>query len=308
MRKPLRCFLLLGATITVLAATSGASAQQNYGTPEDATAALAAAAKADDRTALARVLGPGAADIASSGDRVADAAARKIFLDAYDAKHQVEVQGDKAVLTIGQDDFPFPIPLVRRRESWHFDTAAGREEILFRRIGRNELAAIQVCLAYVDAQDEYAQRNTGAGLPTYAQRIVSSPGKKDGLYWPMEEQGGEVSPLGQMVANATAEGYRRGAGRTPFHGYYYKILMRQGPTAPGGAHDYVVRGNLIGGFGLVAYPAQYGNSGVMTFLVNQDGTVFEKDLGPQTAIIAERMTAFSPDHTWKKVAVEMSSQ
>ncbi|MGA9198246.1 MAG: DUF2950 domain-containing protein, partial [Pseudolabrys sp.] len=207
------------------------------------------------------------------------------------------------MMIIGPEDFPFPIPLIRKAGAWRFDTAAGRLEILYRRIGRNELAAIQASLAYVDAQNEYAQKDrTGAGVATYAQRIVSQPGKKDGLYWP-GPQGDDVSPLGELVAQATNEGYLIGGDRTPFHGYYFKILTRQGPTAPGGAVDYVVRGKMIGGFALVAYPAEYGNSGVMTFLVNHTGTIFQKDLGPSTAKLAERMTSFNLDQTWKKVDV-----
>jgi hypothetical protein len=193
------------------------------------------------------------------------------------------------------------------RSRWRFATAAGREEILYRRIGRNELAAIQASLAYIDAQNEYAEQDrTGSGFKSYARRIVSSAGKKDGLYWPAKE-GEPASPLGELAAAASAEGYKVGGGRAPFHGYYYKILTAQGPTAPGGAINYVVRGNMIGGYGLVAYPAEYGNSGVMTFLVNHDGVVFQKDLGPQTARIASRMTSFNPDHTWKKAAVDVTA-
>ena len=176
------------------------------------------------------------------------------------------------------------------------------EEILFRRIGKNELDAIQACLAYVDAQNEYAEKDrTSAGVNAYAQRIVSRPGKKDGLYWPTS-QGEDPSPLGEFVAQATAQGYRVGGGRTPYHGYYFKILTRQGPAAPGGELDYVVRGNMIGGFALVAYPAEYRNSGVMTFLVSHAGTVFQKDLGPGTAKLAERMSSFNPDRTWQTVS------
>jgi Protein of unknown function (DUF2950) len=249
------------------------------------------------------VLGPDGQDIVSSGDEVADAATRQKFVAAYDAKHQIAMEGDnKAMLVIGQEDFPLPIPLVRKDGLWRFDTAAGREEILFRRVGRDELDAIQSCLAYVDAQNEYAERDrTGAGANTYAQRIISEPGKKDGLYWPTS-QGEDASPLGELIAEATAQGYRPGGGRTPFHGYYFKILTKQGPAAPGGELDYIVRGKMIGGFALVAYPAEYRNSGVMTFIVNHTGDVFQKDLGPDTAKFAERITAFNPDRTWKKVA------
>ena len=299
---------LLTVALLVFVTVSAASAQQSFKTAEAAVDALVNAAKSGDQKGILTVLGPDGAGIASSGDKVEDAAARKRFTDAYDAKHQINMEGDqKAVLVIGGEDWPFPIPIVRKDDAWRFDTAGGRDEILYRRIGRDERAAIQTALAYVDAQNEYAQKNIGTGA-AYAQRIVSTPGKKDGLYWPAEGQGDDVSPLGELVANATSEGYRVGAGRTPFHGYYYKILTRQGPTAPGGAVNYVVNGSMIGGFALVAYPAEYGNSGVMTFLVNHTGTVFEKDLGPRTARIAENMSAFNPDHSWKKVAVEFAGQ
>jgi hypothetical protein len=208
---------------------------------------------------------------------------------------------DKATLVVGVQDWPFPIPLVQQDGKWRFDTAAGRAEILYRRIGRNELNAIQACLAFVDAQQDYAEKErAGGGSAAYAQRIVSRPGKKDGLYWPAKA-GEEQSPLGELAARASAEGYRGGAQRTPYHGYYYKVLTRQGPNAAGGELDYVVRGNMIGGFALVAYPAEYGNSGVMTFVVNHQGTVFEKDLGVDTARISGGMTAFDPDASWKKV-------
>jgi Protein of unknown function (DUF2950) len=206
---------------------------------------------------------------------------------------------DKAVLILGREDWPFPIPLMRKDGSWRFDTAAGREEILYRRVGRNELSAIQACLAYVDAQQEYAERGI-AGNGVYAQRIVSQPGNKDGLYWPAQS-GEDESPLGELAASAAAEGYRVGQQRAPYHGYYYKVLTRQGPNAPGGALDYTVRGTMIGGFALVAYPAEYRNSGVMTFLINHRGDVYEKDLGPNTARIAASMTAFNPDNTWRRV-------
>lgn len=290
--------ILLGAMVSI------AAAQQSFKTPEEAADALVAAARSGDRMAVLAVLGRGGSDIVSSGDEVADADARKRFLAAYDAKHSVAMAGDrKATLIVGTDDYPFPIPLVRERAGWSFDTAAGRLEILYRRIGRNELDAIQACLAYVDAQNEYAERDrTGSGSGVFAQRIVSSAGKKDGLYWPAA-QGEGASPLGELVAQATQQGYRVGGTREPFHGYYFKVLTRQGPNAAGGAIDYVVRGKMIGGFALVAYPAEYGNSGVMTFLVNHDGVVFQKDLGPRTALVAERMTLFNPDQTWKKVAL-----
>jgi hypothetical protein len=250
---------------------------------------------------LVRVLGPGSSEIVSSGDPVADASTRKRVVEAYEAKHQVAMEGaDKAVLILGPDDWPFPIPLMRKDGTWAFDTAAGREEILARRIGRNELSTIQASLAYVDAQNEYAEKGV-AGSGVYAQRVISRPGQKDGLYWPT--QSGEAdSPLGELVAAATAEGYRAGERPIPYHGYYYKILTRQGPNAPGGALDYIVRGKMIGGFGLLAYPAEYGNSGIMTFLVNHQGTVYQKDLGPNTERLANQIKSFNPDGSWQRVA------
>jgi hypothetical protein len=294
----------LAAVILVIATASVANAQQSFQTTDEAVNALVGAVRVGDRGGILRVLGPAGADIVSSGDEVADAEQRQRFLAAYGAKHQVNMDGDsKATIILGQEDFPFPIPLVRKDLMWRFDTAAGRQEILYRRIGRNELDTIQACLAYVDAQNDYAEKDrTGAGVGIYAQRIVSQPGKRDGLYWPAS-QGEDESPLGELVAQATREGYRVGGERSPFHGYYYKILTKQGPSAPGGALDYVVRGKMIGGFALVAYPAEYGNSGVMTFLVNHTGVVFQNDLGPRTQQLAERMTSFNPDQSWKVVTI-----
>ena len=298
----LRKVVSLATALLVCAAASVASAQQAFKTPDEAASALASAAKTGDRKAIVTVLGPDGDDIVSSGDEVADAATRQKFVSAYDAKHQIAMEGDsKAIMVIGQEDFPLPIPLTRKDGMWRFDTAAGRQEILARRIGKNELDAIQTSLAYVDAQNEYADEDrTGAGKGIYAQRVVSNPGKKDGLYWP-DSQGNGASPLGEFVAEATGQGYRVGAGRTPFHGYYYKILTKQGSAAPGGELDYVVKGKMIGGFALVAYPAEYKNSGVMTFIVSHTGTVYQKNLGPRSAELAERMTTFNPDRTWAEI-------
>jgi hypothetical protein len=305
-RLPCRVTLSsLLAAMLIFAMGSVTNAQQSFKTAEEAADALVRAAKTGDQKNILTVLGRDGAEIASSGDEVADAATRQRFVSAYDMKHQTTMEGDnKATLIIGEEDFPFPIPLVRKGGSWQFDTAAGRREILYRRIGRNELDTIQACLAYVDAQNDYAEKDrTGAGSGVYAQRIISQPGKKDGLYWPNSE-GGDASPLGELVAEASDEGYRFGGERAPFHGYYYKILIRQGPAAPGGALDYTVQGKMIGGFALVAYPAEYGNSGVMTFIVSHEGKVFQKDLGPRTAELAERMTTFNPDSSWKIVGPE----
>jgi hypothetical protein len=280
--------------------TSVSPAQQAYPSPEDAAAALAAAVKTGTTRALLKVLGRDGKDIVESGDDVADAEARQRFLSAYDAKHSVKAEGNKkATLILGADEFPFPIPLVNNRTGWEFDPAAGRVEILYRRIGRNELDAIQTCLAFVDAQNEYAEKDrTGSGQGVYAQRIVSSPGKKDGLFWRDDR---DPSPLGELAAQASAEGYKVGDQPEPYHGYYFRILSAQGSGAPGGALNYVVGGKMIGGFALIAYPAEYGNSGVMTFMVNHAGTVCQKDLGKRTESIAKRIYLFDPDQTWKKV-------
>jgi len=300
-----RALALVAAAATALlvcAMTSAASAQQTYKTADEAVGALVSAAKAGDRAAIVTVLGPAAQEIVSSGDEVADEGARKEFVAAYDEKHDIQTKGDHATLIVGKDDFPFPIPLVHKGDTWRFDTEAGRQEVLYRRIGGNEIDTIESALAYVDAQNEYADKDRGDGVGVYAQRIISQEGKKDGLYWPTAA-GDDASPLGELMADATSEGYRpRGGGeRTPYHGYYYKILTRQGPAAPGGVLDYIVKGKMIGGFGLVAWPAEYANSGVMTFIVNHDGTVYQKDLGRRTAQVASGMSAYNPDNTWKKV-------
>src|SRR5262245_16326531 len=243
--------LAAGLTLTSL----DARAQQAFKSPEEAADALIAAARAGDRKVVLGILGAAAQELISSGDPVEDANTRQEFLAAYDAKHTIGRDGDnKAFLVIGNEDWPFPIPMVQANGAWRFDAVAGREEILARRIGRNELSTIQAALAYVDAQNEYAEMQAKAGGPgSYATRIISSPGKKDGLYWPTA-QGEPQSPLGEAVAVATSEGYKIGGERIPFHGYYFKILTRQGPTAPGGTLDYMVKGKLIGGFALIAWP------------------------------------------------------
>ena len=252
----------VGAAMIALAMVSGASAQQSFKTPQEAVETLVTAIRAGDDKAVNAILGPGAERIMSSGDAVQDENTRKAFLAGYDAKHSVATGDDKpATLLIGPDDYPFAIPIAKKRDAWVFDTAAGRREILARRIGRNELAAIKVCVGYHDAQYEYAATMPKVDdLAVYAQRVVSSPGKKDGLYWPTAT-GEPPSPLGDAVAEATLRGYRVGSG-APYRGYYYKILTRQGPKAPGGTLDYIVNGKMIGGFALIAWPAEYGNSGI----------------------------------------------
>lgn len=291
----------IGAIVAVALLTSATQAQQAYPSPEEAAASLAVAVKTGTRSAILKVLGKGGEDIVESGDEVADAETRQRFLSSYEARHSIKTEGNKkATLILGADDFPFPIPLVNNKTGWEFDTAAGRLEILYRRIGRNELDAIQTCLAFVDAQNDYAEKDRGQGAGVYAQSVVSSPGKKDGLFWRDDR---DPSPLGELAAQASAEGYKPGEQPAPYHGYYYRILRGQGSDAPGGALNYVVKGKMIGGFALIAYPAEYGNSGVMTFLVNHAGVVYQKDLGRRTESLARRIILFDPDQTWKKVGV-----
>ncbi|MGC2777393.1 MAG: DUF2950 domain-containing protein [Bradyrhizobium sp.] len=278
-----------------------ALAQKAFTSPEDAAAALAAAAKGSPSDVL-KVLGRAADDLVSSGDEIADTEVRKRFTSAYDIRHAVKVEGNKtATLLLGPDEFPFPIPLVNTKAGWEFDAAKGRTEVLYRRIGRNELDAIQTCLAFVDAENEYADKDRGQGAGVYAQRVSSTAGRKDGLFW---RDDGDPSPLGALAAQASAEGYKASDRPTPYHGYYFRILKGQGDDAPGGSLNYVVRGKMIGGFALIAWPAEYGNSGVMTFQVNHTGIVYQRDLGERTEFIAQRTILFSPDQTWKKVNAE----
>ena len=276
--------------------------QKRFGSAEEAVDALVAALRAHKTAELISILGGESRPLIVSGDPVADRRGRERFVQAYDEAHALAVNGAATTLRIGKDEWPFPIPIVKDGERWRFDSRQGRDEIVARRIGRNELYTIQTCLAYVDAQREYwAEDRMGGGVLQYAQKFVSTPGKRDGLYWPTRP-GEPDSPLGQLVARARGEGYRRdkSGGPTPYHGYLFRILTSQGPDAPDGAYDYLIRGMMIAGFGLVAYPAQYGASGVMTFIVNHDGVVYEKDLGPTTAADAAAMRSFNPDSTWKK--------
>jgi len=282
------------------------------GSPEEVYKAFVDAMRAGDRPAMLKMLGPEAADVVASGDNVSDKATWRRFVEKYDQAHKLEAGGGKVVLLVGSDDFPMPIPIVPEAEGWRFDTQAGREEILARRVGRNELDTIQVCLAYVDAQREFYGLGTGSGgMLQYAQKFTSSPGKHDGLYWPTKP-GERPSPLGTLAARARAEGYggkqvAEGQLR-PYHGYVYRILTAQGPDAPGGAYDYVARGHMIGGFALVARPAAYGDSGVMTFMVNHDGKVFQKDLGEATPRIVGAMKVFNPDSSWQQADTTLAQK
>jgi hypothetical protein len=297
--------ILLAALIAAFGSQEALAAdkQKTFGSPEEAVKALLTATTAGDVKVLESILGPGSASLVRSGDAVADRTGRERFAKAYAEANKIAREGDaKAVLLVGKDEWPMPIPIVKNAAGWRFDTKQGKEEILNRRVGRNELSAVQAMLAYVDAQREYYLRNPqGDKLLQYAQKFDSARGKRDGLYFPTKA-GERPSPLGPLFASAKAEGYtKEGDGLPdPYHGYRYRILKGQGPDAPGGAYDYVVQGRMIGGFALIAWPASYGNSGVMTFIVNHEGVVYEKDLGPNTAAAVRKITKFNPDKTWKR--------
>ena len=284
------------------AAAKPAAKQKSFASAQEAAAALAGAVRAADKDELFAVVGPDSKSWILSGDDVADRADWKKFLEAYDQKNGLQASGDKAVLEVGNDAWPFPAPIVKGKDGkWAFDAKAGREEVLNRRVGRNELDTIQTLLAVVDAQREYAAGDLdGNGFADYARKFRSSPGKKDGLYWP-DEAGKPQSPLGELAAEAAAEGYGKGTNKNQaYHGYRYKLLTAQGKNAPGGAYDYMVGGKLLGGFAVLAYPASYGNSGIMTFVVNHEGVVYQKDLGAGTAAAAASISRFDPDKTWRK--------
>jgi hypothetical protein len=288
------------------APSSRAAAQRTFGSPQEAVNALLDALKAGDRTAVLDVVGPSAKSWLFSGDPVADTKEWRQFVSAYEAKHALtsDAAGNRTLLTVGPSDFQFAAPIVKRGDRWVFDTAAGREETLNRRVGRNELDTIQTLLAVVDAQREYAIADADSNrLHDYARHFISSSGKKDGLYWPTSP-GEPQSPLGPLVAAAMKEGYQgkeRALKPTPYNGYFYRMLTSQGRSATGGQYSYLVKGKMFGGFGVVAYPAKYGVSGVMTFVVNHDGVVFEKDLGPSTEALSAKLSSFNPDSSWKKV-------
>jgi Protein of unknown function (DUF2950) len=303
--------LLLALVIAMLTAlfapdaTAAMTKQKTFASPEDAVKAMVNAMKAVDKAESSAIFGPGSESLISSGDDVKDKAERERFLRKYEEKNSLEKRGDdEAILQVGKDDWPFPIPIRRKGSTWAFDTKAGKEELLNRRIGRNELNTIDVVETYVVAQREYARKDwDGDGVYPYAQKIASTPGKRDGLFWEAKE-GEEPSPLGPFSARAAQEGYTRNtkSGKPhAYNGYYFKILKAQGKHAPGGAYDYVVKGNMILGFGLVAWPAKYGASGIMTFIVNQEGVVYQKDLGKGTTKAAKGMKMYDPDPTWKKV-------
>ena len=312
--KILAAALLIATTPIINAAQPAPPTQQitqkAFATPDDAARALAEAVRAEDVNALLAVVGPSSRSWLFSGDVVTDRNDWKKFLADFDQKHSITESTDKhAFLLVGNDAWPFPAPLVHLSQGWAFDAEAGREEIINRRVGRNELNTIQTLLAIVDAQREYATDDPdGNGYNDYAQRFISSTGKKDGLYWPVEA-GESPSPLGPLVGEATLKGYgkekKAGAGQpSPYNGYYYRILTKQGKNAAGGGFDYRVGDKMIGGFAIVAYPAKFGTSGIMTFMVNHDGVVFEKDLGETTADEASKMKSYNPDAGWKMVEIQ----
>lgn len=305
-RSGLTAFMAALIIVTTFSFPASAqdTGQREFKSLQDAFNALLEAARDNDTKELLAIFGPEGKDVVSSGDAIADMRARERFVNAALEKVEFSKLDDNSILAlIGKDGWCFPIPIVKSGEGWTFFTEDGKEEIINRRIGRNELNAIQVSLAYVNAQHEYfAKDRSGDGVLQYAQHFLSQKGKKDGLYWEAAP-GEERSPLGPLFARATEEGYtfRKNEKPSPYYGYYFKILKSQDSSASGGALDYVINGKMTAGFGLVAYTAQYGVSGIMTFIVNQQGAVYEKDLGPKTEETAKAITTYDPDKTWKKV-------
>jgi hypothetical protein len=300
---------LLAATLSLTFITLSGSAwavtaaQKSFASPEQAAQELVAAVKANDVAEMLAILGPDGKEIVSTGDEVADKSARERFVRAFETFNGLEMEDAKATLIVGAEGWPLPIPMVKRGESWLFDTRQGKEEVLDRMIGRNELGVIEACQEYVDAQREFARTDwNNDGVLEYAQKLISDKGKRNGLYWEAAED--EItSPLGPFFAGAVQEGYsarKPAEKRSPFRGYFFKILKSQGKHAPGGAYDHVINDHMVAGFALVAYPAQYGSSGIMTFIVNQNGAIYQKDLGKNSAKIAEGTSKFDPDKTWNK--------
>jgi len=303
--------LISGTLFLIWAASSshaGGVPHRSFSSPEKAVKSLVTAVRANDMEEMLAILGPGSRELIFSGYDVADRTGREKFLKAYDRMNILQkVSADKVTLCIGNDNWPLPIPIVRAGAIWVFDSEKGKQEILNRRIGRNELHVMDVLHAYTDAQHEYASRDCGGGgVVEFAQKLISTQGKRDGLYWDVKKSE-EQSPLGPLVARAAKEGYAD-MNLSPFHGYYFKILKGQGKHAQGGAYDYVVKGKMLLGFALVAYSAEYGNSGVMTFIVNQEGIIYEKNFGQDTKRIAEAMKIFDPDKTWKRVKETLPEQ
>ena len=297
------CIFVASILLTGALLASSLSAQDSgkiFLSPEDAMKGLIAAAENNDTKAILAVLGPEAKDILSSGDTVSDKADVERFVANCREKMDLVRRGDRVSVIIGNDNTPFAIPIVKKGGGWVFDTRSGKEEVLNRRVGRNELDTIDTCEAYVEAQEEYASADRELdGIMQYAQKFFSDSGKRNGLYWDVAE-GEDPSPMGPLVAEAAAEGYAKKERPIPYHGYYFKILKGQGKNAPGGAYSYVINNHMVAGFALVAWPAEYGNSGIMTFVVNQNGIVYEKNLGSKTEKVAKTMTLYNPDRTWRR--------
>jgi hypothetical protein len=293
---------MLGLGMYQCATGANIPSQKTFGTPQEAANSLVQAAASYDVSALLEILGPVAKDFISSADPTQDKKLAADFAAKAREKNDVDIDPKnktRAVLSVGTDEWPFPVPIVEKGGRWHFDSAQGRNEILFRRIGSNELDAIQVCRGFVEAQKEYASDiHDNSGINQFAQRIMSTPGKQDGLYWENSD-GTPGGPISQAIARAIAEGYSPGQ-TSGYHGYYFKVLKGQGPHAPLGQLDYVIEGVMIGGFALVAFPAQYRVTGVKTFMVSYDGVVYEKDLGPETSQIAQKMERYDPDKSWSR--------
>ena len=317
-RMSSRCFSLMILSLALIAvAGRGCAAkrpvaqapppQRGFASPEVALESLVAAMRAHDTAQLQAIFGPDSDDLLFSGDPVDDDLTLDRFVSAYDEKHRLVANGERGMtVVVGGDDWPMPIPIVKddSGKGWVFDTATGRDEVITRRIGRNELTVIEVCKAICDAQREYARRDPDAdAIPEYARKLISDAGKTNGLYWPTAA-GDEPSPLGEAVAEAQGEGYSAtqpsSGGPRPYHGYLYRILTAQGKDAPGGAEDYIVNGKFIGGFAVVAWPVEYGSSGIMTFIAGYTGDVYQKDLGEETDGRARAMVEFNPDPTWTR--------
>ena len=297
---PLAIFMVLIIPISIVDVTAEAT-QNTYGSPNEAVLALASAVKSNDTNQLMQIFGPEAKDIIYSGDDVADKQTRRNFLEKYNQMNRVVTERNGSViLYLGAENWPFPIPLSKKNGAWVFDTSTGKKEILYRRIGANEFDTIDTLHALVDAQKEYAGEPRDGQTKQFAQKLMSDEGSHNGLYWKTKE-GEPVSPIGPAVVEAFNEGYRNKGGSAPFHGYMYKLLTSQGANAPNGAKNYLVNGKLTGGFAFIAYPVEYRNSGVMTFIVNQDGKIYQKDLGPKTKEVASAITAYDPDKTWRFV-------